>query len=65
MRLDPQFHYHWPDGSPLVVRTTGATAAASTSWRGAGAQWRRFDEGRRIWEVSERTFLAGPMDGPV
>ena len=33
---------------------------------GAGAAWRRFDDhGRRIWDVSERTFLAGPMAGPL
>jgi phytoene desaturase len=67
-RLDPQFTYRWPDGSSLVVpddaeRRVAAFEALSP---GAGAAWRRFDDhGRRIWDVSERTFLAGPMDGPV
>jgi phytoene desaturase len=67
VRLDPQFHYHWPDGSTLVVPDRAdETATAFESLRpGAGAAWRRFEErGRRIWDVSERTFLAGPMDGP-
>ena len=67
VRLDPQFRYHWPDGSALTVPDgPDAAAAAFESFRpGAGAAWRRFDErGRRIWDVSERTFLAGPMDGP-
>ena len=67
VRLDPQFHYHWPDGSTLVVPDgpDAATAAFESFRPGAGSAWRRFDErGRRIWDVSERTFLAGPMDGP-
>ena len=67
VRLDPQFHYHWPDGSSLVVSDDpDRTAAAFDELApGAGAQWRRFDaKGRRIWDVSARTFLAGPMDGP-
>jgi phytoene desaturase len=67
VRLDPQFHYHWPDGETLVVPDgPDAAAAAFESFSsGAGAAWRRFDErGRRIWDVSARTFLAGPMDGP-
>jgi phytoene desaturase len=63
-RLDPQFHYHWPDGASLVV-PDGADATASAFERfgpGAGRSWRRFDErGRRIWDVSTRTFLAGPL----
>lgn len=66
-RLDPQFHYHWRDGSSLIVHDDAeATAVAFEDYAtGAGAQWRRFDErGRRIWEVSERTFFAGPMSNP-
>ena len=66
VRLDPQFHYHWPDGSALTV-PDGPTPRPPRSSvpPGAGAAWRRFDEhGRRIWDVSERTFFAGPMDGP-
>lgn len=67
VRLDPQFAYHWTDGSSLVVPdgdddTAGAFDAVAP---GAGAQWRRFDErGRRIWDVADRTFFAGPMSNP-
>jgi phytoene desaturase len=67
-RLDPQFTYRWPDGSSLVVPDdVDERAAAFESFSpGAGAAWRRFDDhGRRIWDISERTFLAGPMTGPL
>ena len=67
VRLDPQFHYRWSDGSSLVVPDgPDATAAAFERFApGAGEQWRRFDErAGRIWEVAARTFLAGPMGGP-
>lgn len=68
VRLDPQFHYHWPDGSELVMANDPeATADAFEAFHpGAGAAWRRFDDhGRRIWEISERSFFAGPMSGPT
>ncbi|MET0458246.1 MAG: phytoene desaturase family protein, partial [Ilumatobacteraceae bacterium] len=68
VRLDPQFRYWWPDGASLVVPDDPtATAAAFDAFSpGAGAAWRRFDErGRRIWDVSARSFFAGPMSGPV
>lgn len=67
-RLDPQFTYRWPDGSVLVVPddVDARVAAFDAFSPHAGAAWRRFDDhGRRIWDVSERTFLAGPMSGPV
>lgn len=67
VRLDPQFHYRWPDGSSLVVPDgTDASAAAFERFApGAGEQWRRFDErAERIWKVAARSFLAGPMGGP-
>ena len=67
VRLDPQFRYRWPDGAELdrPGRTRRRSTRSSAFRRGAGAAWRRFDErGRRIWDVSERTFLAGPMGGP-
>lgn len=67
VRLDPQFHYHWRDGSSLTVHDDAdATAAAFDEFEpGAGEQWRRFDaRGRRIWDVAERTFFAGPMSNP-
>ena len=68
VRLDPQFHYRWADGSELVVPDDlVARAEAFDAFApGAGAAWRRFDElGQRIWEVSERSFLAGPMSGAL
>ena len=67
VRLDPQFHYRWPDGATLVVRDDpDDTAAAFERFStGGGMAWRRFDDrGRQIWDVSERTFLAGPMADP-
>mgnify|MGYP001076157067 CR=1 FL=1 len=68
IRLDPQFHYTWPDGSTLVVPDDrdARIDAFEAFAPGAGAAWRSFDDhGRRIWEVAERTFLAGPMSGPA
>jgi phytoene desaturase len=67
VRLDPQFQYRWPDGSSLTIPDAPEERAAAFEQfsSGAGEQWRRFDaRGRRIWDVSQRTFLAGPMDGP-
>jgi len=66
--LDPQLRYVWPDGSTLSVPADpDATEAAFEAFTpGAGAQWRSFyARGRRIWDVSERTFFAGPMGSPV
>ena len=67
VRLDPQFRYHWADGASLVVPDdpTATADAFEVFAPGAGAAWRRFDEhGRRIWDVSERSFFAGPMSSP-
>ena len=67
VRLDPQFAYHWPDGASLIVPDGDEdTAHAFDEFTpGAGAQWRAFDErGRRIWDVADRTFFAGPMSNP-
>ena len=67
-RLDPQIRYRWPDGSGFDARddpeaTSRAVDALSP---GGGAAHRRFTaHGERIWAVSERTFLAGPMSGPL
>jgi phytoene desaturase len=68
VRLDPQFRYRWRDGSVLSVPDdVDATADAFEAFAtGAGEQWRAFDaKGRRIWDVAERTFFAGPMSNPV
>jgi phytoene desaturase len=48
-RLDPQFVYRWPDGRTLTI-ADGEDVGGRFTRRGA-----------RIWEISERTFLAGPM----
>ena len=67
VRLDPQFRYSWRDGSTLrVFDDPGATANAFEAFApAAGEQWREFDaNGRTIWDVSERTFFAGPMSSP-
>lgn len=67
VRLDPQFSYRWGDGSTLTVPDNDDdTAAAFEEFApGAGEQWRAFDaRGRRIWDVAERTFFAGPMSNP-
>ncbi len=56
VRLDPQFQYSWRDGHRLIVTDAGCDAPG----------YRRFVEhGRTVWAVSERTFFAGPMSGPL
>ena len=56
VRLDPQFQYSWRDGRRLIVTDAGCDAPG----------YRRFVEhGRTVWAVSERTFFAGPMSGPL
>jgi phytoene desaturase len=67
VRLDPQFTYRWPDGSTLTVPDgdEAKVAAFDEFAPGAGEQWRQFDaRGRRIWDVTTRTFFAGPMTSP-
>ncbi len=67
VRLDPQFSYHWPDGSRLLVHDDPAAtmAAVDELVPGAGAQWESYArKAQRIWDVSERTFFAGPMNNP-
>ena len=67
VRLDPQFSYHWADGSSLLVPDgDDDTATAFDEFApGSGDRWRAFDaRGRRIWDVAERTFFAGPMSNP-
>ena len=68
VRLDPQFRYSWRDGSTLDVPDDHAeTAVAFDRFApAAGAQWIEFDaRGRTIWDISERTFFAGPMSNPI
>lgn len=56
VRLDPQFRYVWPDGRVLDLRDDGCEVPGYAEF---------IRRGRRVWEVSERTFLAGPMSGPL
>ena len=68
VRLDPQFSYRWSDGSSLVLPDDrdAARDAVEAFSPGQGAVYERFiDHGQRIWETSERTFFAGPMNHPV
>ena len=68
VRLDPQFRYHWSDGSELNVFDDGERTADSFEdfCEGAGEAWQAFDQrGRRIWDIAERTFFAGPMSNPM
>ena len=66
MRLDPSFRYFWPDGSTVTFRDEPvATAEALESFsNGAGADYLDYlQRARTIWQVSERTFFAGDMNG--
>ncbi|MGE3324185.1 MAG: phytoene desaturase family protein [Acidimicrobiia bacterium] len=66
--LDPQFHYRWSDGTQLQLPRgrEAARDAIEAFSPGSGVQWDRFTRrSERIWEVSERTFLNGPMGSPL
>jgi phytoene desaturase len=68
VRLDPQVRYTWPDGSTLDVRDDAdATAKAFEELvTGSGEAYRQLDDhGRRIWETSQRAFLASGTNGAV
>jgi len=56
VRLDPQFRYYWRDGHTLTIGDDGCDVPGYDEW---------VEHGRKIWEVSERTFFAGPMSGPI
>jgi phytoene desaturase len=67
VRLDPICSYRWPDGSRFEHRAGRAEAVAEAERlsTGSGAAFGRFlDRSRTVWEVAERTFLAGPMGPP-
>jgi phytoene desaturase len=68
VRLNPQFCYHWPDGSSLAIPNDlgEAVAAVDAFAPGEGAAFAGFlERARQIWDVSERTFFAGPMESPL
>lgn len=68
VRLDPICRYRWPDGSTFDHRFDAQAAAAEVD-RMAPGQGRALtaylEAGRRIWDVSRRTFFAGPMESPL
>lgn len=67
IRLDPQFSYRWMDGSELLIHDdpSATRAAMERLAPGSGVEWERYARrAQRIWEVSERTFFAGPMGHP-
>ncbi|MBW3642558.1 MAG: phytoene desaturase [Actinobacteria bacterium] len=68
VRLDPICRYRWSDGAGFDHRSASAEAVAEVERLspGSGASFRAYlDHGRRVWEVSRRTFLSGPMESPV
>jgi phytoene desaturase len=67
IRLDPQFHHRWPNGSRLDLADgrEQTVAAVEAFAPGSGPAWATFDaHARQIWEIAERTFLAGPVTSP-
>ncbi|GAC1319361.1 MAG: phytoene desaturase family protein [Acidimicrobiales bacterium] len=66
--LDTACAYQFSDGRGFRTRRTldETVAEVEAFSPGSGGAWRAFHErGRRVWNVSERTFFAGPMDSPV
>ena len=64
VRLDPQFRYRWPDGTtwdvadPVMGRSESVPPGGNPD---AVDEFLRI--GGQMWDVSERTFFAGPMTG--
>ncbi|MEO6570287.1 MAG: phytoene desaturase family protein [Ilumatobacteraceae bacterium] len=68
VRLDPQIRYRWPNGSTLDVPDDASAFARALDEfsSGAAAEWERFESrASTIWDVSERTFLAGAVRSPL
>ncbi|MGA1051648.1 MAG: phytoene desaturase family protein [Ilumatobacteraceae bacterium] len=72
VRLDPQIVHRWPDGSRLVVPDPWSDAGCAEPSRtalaieafspGEGRHWSAFARrAATIWEVAERTFMAGAV----
>ncbi len=67
-RLDPICRYRFADGTSWDHRADPAAAVAAVEGLspGSGADWEAFlARARTVWEVSERTFFAGPMASPL
>ncbi len=68
VRLDPACRYRFADGSGFDThdRVDDTVASLQALSPGSGAEYRAFlDRGRRIWEVAERSFFAGPIESPL
>ncbi|MDP9454061.1 MAG: phytoene desaturase family protein [Actinomycetota bacterium] len=68
VRLDPICRYRWPDGSGFDHRADleAATGEVERLSPGQGRAFAAYlDHGRRVWEVSRRTFFAGAMESPL
>ena len=69
VRLAQPFRYFWPgNGGTATFHDDPVATAQSLDGMspGSGDEYLRFlRHSRRIWEVSERTFFAGPMTGPL
>ena len=68
LALDPTCTYRFADGTGFRTRRTLEDTVTEDERLvpGGGTGWRAFPErGRRVWEVSERTFFAGPIESPA
>ena len=69
VRLAQPFRYFWPgNGGTATFHDDPVATAQSLDGMspGSGDEYLRFlRHSRKIWEVSERTFFAGPMTGPL
>lgn len=66
VRLAQPFRYFWPGSGTATFHDDPVATAQSLDGMspGSGDEYLRFlKHSRRIWEVSERTFFAGPMTG--
>jgi phytoene dehydrogenase-like protein len=73
VRLDPVCRYSWPDAAPGGAATFDHRAgrrrrvqAVDEAFPGQGGRFDRWlDHARRIWEVADRSFFAGPLESPL
>jgi phytoene desaturase len=73
VRLDPVCRYSWPDAAPGGAATFDhragrreAVQAVDEAFPGQGGAFDRWlDHARRIWEVADRSFFAGPLESPL
>ena len=66
VRLEQPFRYFWPSGGTATFHDESVSTAQSLDGMspGSGDEYLRFlRHARKIWDVSERTFFAGPMTG--